>query len=804
MQRLLQDIRYGVRMLLKQLSFTLIAVVTLALGIGATTSIFSVVNGVLLRPLPYPDADRLVSIGQKYKADLAGAGEPKFLFWREHARSFDAMAAYSHFGGAGGNLSGGSEPEYVDGVRVSSDFFRVLGVYPAVGRALTAEEDTPGAERVAIISDGLWKRRFEASRDVIGLKVLLNDQPVVVIGVMPEDFRFHGGIDLFVPMQPRPTANYDPNATVIGRLKSDVTLAQARSEMATIADEYRALNPKQMQPGESAGAQPYKELLTGEVRNLLWILFAAVSFLLLIACANVANLQLTRAAVRQREIAVRVALGASGARIVRQLLTEGVLLSLVGGAAGLLLAIWGTDLLLAIVPQGLLPRVAVIGTDWRVLVFSIVAALGTGILFGMAPAWQARNVDVNTTLKEQGRGGTSRGKLRSALIVTEVALSLVLLAGAGLLIRTFTNLSGVAPGFDPHNVLTSQIALNGPRYNTTAKAAAFYRDALERIQRVPGVEAAAVINKLPLDWQFNMPVVFPESPDQLYSEQVRITTPDYFKVMRIPVRSGRAFTESDTSSAQPVVLINEAFANRYFKEKDPLTMQLSVGRGLDDPLRQVIGIVGDTKQHSLDRPAPPMVFIPLEQVPDKLMAIVRTFTAGNFAVRTNIPPLALAGELKKVIADIDPTLSLSELHSMDEIAERSVATQRFNMQLLGLFACLGLLLAAVGIYGVVAYVVEQRTREIGLRIALGAQTSAVMRLIVRLGLSLTFLGVVLGVAASAALTRLMSSLLFGVSAFDPATFGAISLLLFAVAILACWIPARRAARVDPMVALRYE
>lgn len=800
-----QDLRYGARILAAKPGFTLIAVVTLALGIGATTAIFSVVNAVLLRPLPYPDAYRLLYIGQQYRSGLAGSGEPKFLFWREQSKSFEALAAYSSFGGAGGNLSGGSEPEFVRGLRVSEDFFRVLGVYPASGRAFTKAEDMPGGARVAIISDGLWRRRFGGNTTLIGQSVLLNDQPVTIVGIMPPQFRLGFAADLFVPMQARPTANYDPNATVIGRLNSGLTIDQARAELKVIADEYRSAFPRQMQEGESIGAQSYQESFTGDVAQLLWILLGAVSFLLLIACANVANLQLTRAAGRQREIAVRLALGAGTGRIVRQLLTEGVLLALVGGGAGLLLAVWSAELLKALMPEGFLPTVAEISVDWRVLVFAFASAIATGLLFGLAPAWQARKVDLNTALKENpSKGGTGRGRLRGALVVAEVALSLVLLVGAGLLIRTLNNLLSVAPGFDSHNVLTCQLTLSGERYDTTNEAAAFYREALERIGALPGVEAAAITNKLPLDWQFNMPVVFPNEPDKLQSVQFRMISPDYFRVMKIGVQRGRAFTETDDASSPPVAIVNEAFAQRYFDGENPMTRQLSIGRGANDPVRQVVGVVGDIKQSGLDRPAPPMVFVPIPQMPDKLMAIVRSFTSASFTVRTTVPPLSLSAAIKREISALDPTLALSGVSSMEEISALSVAPQRFNMMLVGLFAGLGLALAAIGIYGVISYTVAQRTNEIGLRIALGAQTRDIIRLVLGQGLTLVVLGTVLGLAGAYGLTRLMKSLLFGVSATDPLTYAGVAVLLALVALAASYVPARRATQVDPMVALRHE
>jgi predicted permease len=798
-----RDLRYAARLLLSKPGFTLVAVLTLALGVGATTAIFSVVNAVLLRPLPYPEADRLVYVGQQYRGELNGSGEPKFLFWRGQSRSFEALACYSQYGGAGSNLAGGREAEHVRGVRVSEDFFRVLGVYPMLGRAFTHEEDTPGGAGVVILSDGLWQRGFGGDRGILGKTVTLDDKPVTVVGVMPPQFRFDA--DLFVPMRAREGNNVDPNAEVVGRLKPGVTLREAQAELKVIAEKYRAAFPRRMQEDESVGAEPYQDLLTEGVSKHLWIILGAVSFLLLIACANVANLLLARAAARRREIAVRMALGAAGGRIVRQLLTESLLLALAGGAVGLLLAVWGTQLLLAMTPEGLLPGVAKVGVDWHVLAFAFAASVMTGLLFGTAPAWQARKTDVNASLKaSSGRGATARGRLRGALVVAEVALSLVLLVGAGLLIRTFTNLLDVTPGFDPHNVLTFQINLNGERYKTAEKAAGFYRDAVERISRLPGVEAAAVTNKLPLDWQFNMPVVFPGKPDQMQGVQFRMISPDYFRVMKIDVRRGRAFADADNASAPPVAVVNEAFVRKFFDGQNPFAQQLSIGRGLDDPARQVVGVVGDIKQQGLDRPAPPMVFVPVAQVPDKLMATVRAFTPVNFVVRTKVEPLTLSQAVKHEIASTDSTLPISHVSSMDEVVARSIASQRFNMMLLGLFATLGLLLAGVGIYGVMSYAVTQGTREIGIRMALGAQRGSVLRLVTGQGMALTLTGMAVGVAASLALTRLMGSFLFGVSATDPATFVLYSLILAAVALAACLIPARRATKVDPLVALRYE
>jgi putative ABC transport system permease protein len=808
MQTLWQDLRYGARMLSKQPGFTLIAALTLSLGIGANTAIFSVVNAVLLRPLPYPDPARLMQIGQSGTGgDDGSVGEPKFIFWRDQNQTFEAMALYQTIG-SGVNLASGNDAEYVSALKVSLDFFRALGVAPSLGRGFTREEDQPGGERVAIVSDGLWRRRFGADEGLIGRRVAINGANYTVVGVMPPGFQFLPDADVFTPLRPSLEGDSDSNYGAIGRLKPGVTEAQAQADLKLVAEKYRAAFPRRMQPNESAAAVPLQRSQTADVRSLLWLLLGAVSFVLLIACANVANLQLTRAAARQKEMAVRKALGASRARVARQLITEGVLLALVGGGAGLLLAVWGVDGLTRLIPEGALPYQSEITLDWRVLAFALAASLATGFVFGLAPAFQMARVDVNRALKEGTSRGTTaaaQGRLRGGLVVAEVALSLTLLIGAALMIQTFINLRRVAPGFDPRNVLTFQISPSGPNYDTTAKTSDFYRRALERVKSLPGVEAAAVTSNLPLSAQFRMPFAVEGQPPHPESVQLRLITPEYFRALRIPLRQGREFAEADTAGTGNVAVVNAAFARQYISNADPLNQQLQIGRGQRSLKYAIVGVVGDTKHFGLGAAAPPMMYIPASQSPDNLTLVMRRFLSVKFVVRTTADPL-LAGEaVREQMRALDATLPVTALRTMEQVASSSVAMERFNMTLLGLFAALGLSLAAVGIYGVMSYTVAQRTPEIGVRMAIGAQASDILKLlVVRQGLKLTLIGVGLGLLGALGLTRLMKSLLFGVSATDPLTFGSITSLLTVVALLACWIPARRATKVDPMIALRCE
>src|SRR5215510_7549234 len=666
MQTLIQDLRHGARMLLKKPGFTLIAVITLALGIGANTAIFTVVNAALLRPLSYPEPERIMRLAPDWQnVSFRSASEPKFVFWSGQGQSFDGVAATIGIG-SGVNLSGGGEPEFVAGVRVSADFFRVLGMNPAIGRGFTKEEDSPNGERVAILSHSLWRRRFGADPSITGKSVSINGDPYTVVGVAPEDFRYGDGqLDVLVPMRVNPaSSDQGHNYTVLARLKAGVTREQAQAEMKSIFERFRAAYPDQVWRNEvGIRVEPYLASLTAEARPMLLILLGAVSFVLLIACANVANLQLTQATARQKEMALRQALGASRWTLARQLLTEGLLLALIGGGTGLLLAMWGVDALAALLPQGLIPRSGEIGFDWRVLAFTFGAAVITGLLFALAPALQAARVDVNRALKEgggKGAVGGERGQMRNALVVAEVALALTLLAGAGLLIRTFANLRRVDPGFDPGNALTFEVAPNGERYETTAQNADYFGRALERLKGMPGVESAAVTSNLPLGAWLNLGVGVEGKPDSVASTEIRMITPDYFKVMKMSVRRGRGFTEADSAGGPPAIIVNEAYARQTFPNADPIGQSLTVGLTVEGMRAyQIVGVVNDVKQFSLGDPAPETVFIPVERVDDGLMRAARQFVTMKFAVRASGDPLALGAVVKQEMLKVDPSLPLT-------------------------------------------------------------------------------------------------------------------------------------------------
>jgi putative ABC transport system permease protein len=807
METLIQDLRFGFRMLIREKGFTAVAVLALALGIGANTAIFTIVNAVLLRPLPYPNSEELMQLGRSFVGEDAPSdvSAPKFNFLRNNLASFEAITATQEMG-PNVILSDEIQTEYIRGLVVTAEFFRVLGVHPASGRAFTMEVDSFARDRVAILGDGIWRRRFGADPGFIGRTIALNGVTHTVVGVMPPGFDYNGEQDVLLPSGlDSANQNEGHNWTVIGRLKSGVTPEQARAEAATAYESFKAAYPRQVDPKEYFGVVSWQANMTNSSRQLLFILLGAVSFVLLIACANVANLQLARASGRQKEVAVRIALGASGWRVVRQLLTEGVVLALMGGSAGLILAIWVLDAVLAILPENMIPRAAEISLDLRVLAFTIGMSLLTGIVSGLAPALQTLRVDVNRALKEAaGKGGQSpaRGRLRSVLVVAEVSLSLALMVGAGLLLRTFANLRGVEPGFEASNVLTVEVAARGKSYDTMTKINGLYGRALESFRSLPGVEAVALTNKLPLDRWFNLPYKLAGQSEWTGSTEYRLISPDYFRVMEMALRQGRSFDESDTAGSEPVIIVNEAFARRNFVEVDSLGQQLCVDFVCGDrTLRRVVGVVNETKQRGLVQAAPATVFIPLSQTPENLKQVAQQ---SSFVLRTAGDPLLLSAAVRGELHQLDPLLPIKNVRSMEQLVSGSIAPQRFNLFLLGLFALVGLVLAAVGVYGVMAYSVSQRTHEIGIRMALGAEMRDVMKMVMAHGMALIGAGVALGLAGAFALSRVMDSLLFGVSARDFTTFGVTALLLGGVALGACLVPARRAAKVDPMIALRYE
>ena len=802
MEALIQDVRYGIRTLLKQPGFTAIAVIALALGIGANTAIFSVVNAVLLRPLAFDEPDRLVMVWEKRMAlgrVRNPASPPDFVDWKAQNSVFEDMAAYSN---EGFNITGGNEPEWIQGVATSPGFFSVLRAQPKLGRAFLSGEDQPGSEPVVIISNGLWQRRFASNPDIVGKTVSLNDRSRTVVGVMPADLVFpNSDVDVWVPLVlgPEQMSNRGSHfLNIIARLKPGVTLDQARSDMDTIAAQLEQQYP-QVNTGHGANVFSLYEEVVGNVRPALLILLGAVGFVLLIACANVANLLLARAAVRQKEIAIRTALGAGRARIVRQLLTESVLLALVGGTLGVLLALWGLDLLLAVSADSI-PRVKEINLDMWVLAFTLLISLATGLIFGLVPALQASKPDLNESLKEGGRAASAsihRNRVRSLFVVVEVAVCLVLLIGAGLMIKSFVRLLDVNPGFNAENVLTMAVSLSGSKYREASQQKAFFQQSLERIASAPGVKGAATVLGVPVSGGFGSRYFRiegrpPQPAGQGHNANVNAASGDYFRTMGIPLIQGREFDERDVKGSPEVVIINQQMARQFWPDEDPIGQRMTVG---NEPWRTIVGVVGDVRQSGLEAEPRPEFFYPFFQV---------EFSSGTFVVRTSGNPNAMIAALRSEVQAVDKDQPLFRVRTMDEVLAQSVARRRLVMLLFGIFGGVALVLAAVGLYGVMRYSVTQRTREIGIRMALGAARGDVTRLVVGQGMTLTLVGVGIGLAASFFLTRLMASLLYGVSAADPVTFALVSLFLIGVALGASFVPARRATKVDPMVALRHE
>ncbi len=802
METLLKDIRYGLRSLLKRPGFTLIAVITLALGIGANTAIFSVVNTDLLRPIPYRDAQNIVTIWQNNaKAGVTrnDVSPANFLDWQEQSQSFGSMAGIEPFGFA---MVGNGEPERFAGWLVTAGFFETLGTNPGRGRTFTAQDYTPGNERVVVIGYGLWQRRFGGDESLVGQKLTLNGQPYTVVGVMPPEFQFPADREVWAPRVLRENDRTLRGPTywnVIGRLKPGVTAAQAQNEMSTIAGRLEGQYPD-TNGGMGATIVPLPEQLTGQVKTALWILLGAVGFVLLIACGNVANLLLVRGAERHREFAIRSALGAARVRLIRQLLTESLLLALLGGIGGVLLATWGVRVILAL-NSAKIPRIEYVSMDARVLLFALGLSLVTAILFGLIPATQFSRPDLQSTLKEGGRGsaaGSTRHWMRNSLVVAEVAVALVLLTGAGLLVRSFVSLMRVDPGFDRDRVVALQVFLSR-NYQKPEQITGFFDRSLEKIRSVPGVQSAAVVASPPF---INLEQAAPftiqgqpappkgSEPSAFYTE----ASPEYLSALTVPLRRGRFFTKFDTKDSRLVVVINQTMATRYFPNEDLVGKQLTVV--FDQPeTREVIGVVGDVLHSGLDSNARPEMFVPYWQSPTTQM---------TFVVKTTPDAAAMLPAVKSAIREVNPNQTFSKSATMEQLVNDSLKQRRFNLFLLVSFAVLALLLAAIGVYGSINYSTKQRTHEIGLRMALGAQPRDVLRMVVGHGLALSLGGIAIGLAASFALTRLMKGLLFGISATDPMTFLGISVLLTAIGLLASWIPARRATKVDPLVALRYE
>jgi putative ABC transport system permease protein len=801
METWLKDIRYGTRMLARNPAFTIVAVIALALGIGANAAIFSVVNAVLLRPLPFAEPDRLMMLRETKLPQFPefSVSPANFIDWQKQNTVFERMAAVQN---AAYNLIGVGEPERLQGLRVSDGFFAMLGAKPAMGRDFLSEEDQPGHNQVVIISHGLWQRRFGGDPNILNQAITLNGQSYTVIGIMPSDFRFGRAADLWTPTAftaDQAQAHGAHYVSVIGRLKPHVTVEQARAEMIAIAARLAEQYPDQL-AGWSVKVEPMLDYTVRSIKLALYVLLGAVGFVLLIACANVANLLLARAASRQKEIAVRTALGASRWRIVRQLMTESVLLAIVGGAIGLLLAVWGKDILLSLAPEDL-PRVRDASLDRWVLMFTAGITLLTGLFFGLVPALQASKPNLNETLKDAGRGSTEGGHrhlIRSLLVVFEVAIALVLLVGAGLLMKSFLRLQNVNPGFNPDNALTAKIALPGKKYKEPDQQTAFYNQLLEKVSQLPGVTAAGASVVLPLDDDFVLGFEIegrpPQPADQDQSTNYYAVTPGYFNAMGIPLRQGRLFDEHDRKDATRVIIINEAMARQLFPDENPIGKRIHVTMG-EKLYREVVGVVGDVKQYGLDQKTPFETYEPFAQEPFSSMSLV---------VRATGDPATLSNAIRSEVLSIDKDQPVSSIKPLAELVRSSIAQQRFAMLLLGVFAGVAMLLAVVGIYGVMSYSVTQRTHEIGIRMALGASPSNVLRLVVGHGLLLTLIGVALGLGVALLVTKVMASLLFGVSATDLMTFAIFSAALTFVALVACLVPARRALKVDPMIALRYE
>ena len=809
METLLRDLNFGLRTMMRSPGFTLVALITITLGIGANTAIFSVVNTVLLRPLPYKNPDALAVIWEKQEnVEQESPSLPDFIDWRERNQSFEEMAVARR---DNANLTGAGEPERLLARMITANFFSTLGVEPQLGRSITDEEERVKAP-VVVISDGLWKRRFGRDATLVGKPIRLYDSSFTVIGVLPANFQFYTPADIFIPISFMPDrlkqAREEHGGVIaVGRLKRGITLEQARSDLDGIAASLEQQYPKTNNTVRVKIKSIYQDMV-GDVRSSLLVLLGAVSFVLLIACANVANLLLARAAGREREIAIRSALGASRWRIVRQLLTESVALFVAGGALGLLLAMWGADLLLTAIPVSI-PWVKEIALDKTVLGFTLSASILTGIVFGLVPALQISKPDLNETLKEGGRGTTgARHRLRSAIVVSEIALALVLLIGAGLMLKTFARLQQIDGGFDGRNLLTMTFSLSPVKYFESSRARAFYKQLEERVGTIAGVEAASVTHVVPLSGATVTPVLLEGQSFSNYGDQnltVQSTVGvDYFRAMGIPLLEGRTFTAQDTEKTPPVAIIDQNMANELFRDRSPIGQLVLINEGT---LKlEVVGVVKHIKHLSWDADEQSKIrfqmYTDYNQIPDRFFADA-TGTM-SLVVRSKSESANLIAMIREQVSAIDRDQPIYNVKRMDELIASTISERRFAMILLAAFACVAMILAAIGIYGVMSYSVAQRSHEMGIRVALGAQGRDVLTLVVGHGLKLVVAGVAIGLVGAFALTRVISALLFGVSATDPVTFVVTSALLTGVALAASFIPAYRATRVDPMAALRYK
>lgn len=807
-----QDVRYGLRVLLKSPGFTAIAVLTLALGIGANTSLFSVVNGVLLNPLPFPEPDRLVAIYQKTSQfEESSISYPNFLDWVRDNRSFSKLGA---FRSEDYNMTGQGEPERLHGHMISADFFPTLGINPILGRNILPEEDRAGGAPVVIIGDGLWKRKFGLSRDILGKRLTLNGMAYTVIGVAQQEITELSPSDVYVPIGQWTDPTFlnrgiSMGMNAFGRLRPGVTFEQAVADMNSVGANLAAAYPESNK-GEGITLVPMKTDAVGSVRGILLVLLGAVSFVLLIACANVANLLLARATGRSREFAIRTALGAGPGRVIRQLLTESVMLGLAGGAIGLLLAKWGTRAILAALPATL-PRADEIGIDSHVLFFTLGISILTGIVFGLVPALKSLHPDMHETLKEGGRGGSgARHRTQSVFVAMEMAMAVVLLIGAGLMIRSLAALWSIDPGFNPKNVMEFSISSTSGPNVTADQLRTKYRETLRQIQNVPGIEKVALTGgSLPMSGDSELPFWIEGKPKPAIEQDMPFTlfyivTPQYHDAMRIALERGRTFTDRDDEHSPMVMLVDAEFARTFFPKEDPIGKRINFG--LLNFQAEIVGVVGHVEHWGLGAKRhenlQTQVYLPLWQIPDRFWPLLAN--GGQLVARTAAKPLGLVEAIRQAADAADPSAVVYGVRPMEDVVANSIATQRLAMMLLSVFSALALFLSAIGIYGVISYLAGQRTHEIGVRIALGASARDVLRLVLGEGLRITLIGVGIGLAAAVGLTRLITKVIYGVGATDPITFASVAVILTLVALLACYIPARRATRVDPIIALRYE